>query len=541
MAFALCGHPLEVIVDLAIDLLGVPAEHVAHQFRGDRSRGNSAIPGLDRDAGAPCENVFEVQRTLVSRRVDNLGLDVVVGAGEGRGEGGSLADELEQFIRHHAVAVEQVFDAHLMHVEHAGDLGPTVPRGLVALGPDQADVLGDAGGDLPVERCNRFIDCILRHDAVGGPLAAGHDDETRNAVRDDVLARQFRGLVGLARQQRTQARVHALDVIARERNGEHLVDVIENVVDVRGGRGRMRLVEVPVGVGRADDPVPAPRDHEEHALLRAQQHAHFRLEAIPRNDEVHALRRPNLELAALAHHRLGVIRPYTGCVHDLLGADLKTFTRLDVVRLHADDALTDLEETLHPDAAGNVSAIEGCRPREGGNVTCVIHLGVVVGDAADERVIREARNRSHNLRPGEMTVVRNARRPPAGVAQDVIEQHAGADVEALEHALLERIEKTHRLDEMRCESLQQQPALLERLAHEAEVELFEVPDAAVHELGRPARGSARPVPGLDHADAQPSGHGVECAAGSDDSPTNDEDVELLLLQRGYGFAALIRT
>src|SRR3546814_2091575 len=47
---------------------------------------------------------------------------------------------------------------------------------------------------------------------------------------------------------------------------------------------------------------------------------------------------------------------------------------------------------------------------------------------------------------------------------------------------------------------QQQAALHEGLPHEAEVQLLEIPDAAVHELGRPARRAAAPIPRLDHAD-----------------------------------------
>ena len=70
-----------------------------------------------------------------------------------------------------------------------------------------------------VEGGDGLVDGVLGHDAVGRPLAAGDDDEAGHRVRDDVLARQLRGLVGLAREQRAETGVDALDVVAGQRHG----------------------------------------------------------------------------------------------------------------------------------------------------------------------------------------------------------------------------------------------------------------------------------------------------------------------------------
>jgi hypothetical protein len=314
--------------------------------------------------------------------------------------------------------------------------------------------------------------------------------------------------------------------------------VLEDVVDVgRSGR-RVRLVETPIGVGRADEPVTAPRDDEEHALLGAQQQPELRLKAVARHDEVHALRGAHLELAALTDHRLGVVGPDAGRVDDLAGANVESLARLEVVGVHTDDALADLDEALDPHTRGDVGTIERGRAREVGDVAGVIDLRVVVGETADEGARVERGHGAQHLPLGEVAVVWNPGRATAGVAEEVVEQHARANVDALEDRLGQRVEKTHRLDQVRRDALQQQPPLDERLANEPKVELFKIADAAVHQLGRPARGAARPVPRLDHADAEAARDRVERAAGTDDAATDHENVERCGAQGGEGELAL---
>ena len=88
------------------------------------------------------------------------------------------------------------------------------------------------------------------------------------------------------------------------------------------------LSSVPVGVGGADDPVPAPRDDEQHALLGAQDQPGRGLDPVARHDQVDALGRADVELPALADQRLGVVGPHAGRVDHLLGADLVDLGRV---------------------------------------------------------------------------------------------------------------------------------------------------------------------------------------------------------------------
>ena len=84
----------------------------------------------------------------------------------------------------------------------------------------------------PLQPVHRLVDRVLGHHPVGRVLAAGDDDQPGDRVRDRVLAGQLRGRRGLARQQRAQAGVDALDVGAGQRDLQHRVDVLEQVVDV---------------------------------------------------------------------------------------------------------------------------------------------------------------------------------------------------------------------------------------------------------------------------------------------------------------------
>src|SRR5436309_2949540 len=82
-----------------------------------------------------------------------------------------------------------------------------------------------------------------------------------------------------------------------------------------------------------------------------------------------------------------------------------------------------------------------------------------------------------------------------------------------------------------------QRALEQRLAHEPQVEVLEVAEAAVHELGGAAGGARRVVVALDERDAIPARGGVERDPGAGDPPSDDHEVELLRLQRGEGVVA----
>ena len=129
-------------------------------------------------------------------------------------------------------------------------------------------------------------------------------------------------------------------------------------------------------------------------------------------------------------------------------------------------------------------------------------------------------------------------RQPRAAAELVVEQQAGADVGALPDPLGERVAGTAPGDEVRRDHVQQQAALAQRLAHEAELQLLEVAQAAVDQLARARRRAGGEVARLDQRHRQTARGGVERAARPRHPAADDEHVERLLAHPGERGLAL---
>jgi ElaB/YqjD/DUF883 family membrane-anchored ribosome-binding protein len=93
---------------------------------------------------------------------------------------------------------------------------------------------------------------------------------------------------------------------------------------------------------------------------------------------------------------------------------------------------------------------------------------------------------------------------------------------------------------VRRDHVQQQPALAQRLAHEAELLLLEVAQPAVDQLARARRRAGREVTRLDQRHRQTARGGVERAARAGRPAADDEHVEGLLAHPGERGLALLR-
>ena len=291
-----------------------------------------------------------------------------------------------------------------------------------------------------------------------------------------------------------------------------------------------------VGVRRADDPVAAPRDHEQHARLRAQDQPAVELDAVARDDEVHALRCAHLELAALADHVLHVVRPHAGGVDDHPRPDVQLAAAVLVANSDTGHMLALAQKAHHRRVGRHGGAKLRGRARHGQGVTGVINLRVVILDRADERIRPQRRRELQRRTLGQVAMARQ----PVVATERVVEHHPRADVGALP-ALAQGEQEGDGDHEVGSERVEEQRALAQRLADEPEVALLEVAQPAVDELARATRRARGEVARLHERDRQAAGHRVERAAGARRAGADDDDVEDLAGRSLKGGAALVGT
>ena len=342
-------------------------------------------------------------------------------------------------------------------------------------------------------------------------------------------------------QQRPQPRVYALDVLAGQWRGEHLVRVVEQVVDVARTGGRVSLVQRPVGVGRSEDPVTPPGNHQQHGLLGAQDHARRGLQPVARHHQMDAFGRSHVDLPARVGQALRVVGPDSGRVDDLLGAHRQLAPGLQVDHPRTGHPLALPFETGDRHSVGGESPVGHRRAHQHHGVPRVVDLGVPVLHGPGQRGLLQAGRLPQRPTTAQVAVVGQ----PAGLvahrAHGVVEHDAGADVRALPQVMLQWVQERHRAHEVRRQALQQQATLAHRLTHQPEVEHLQVPNAAVDQLAGPAGGAASPVALIDDRGRQPARDGIQGRPGADDAAAHDQDVQLVRARHlGHRLGACLR-
>jgi hypothetical protein len=106
----------------------------------------------------------------------------------------------------------------------------------------------------------------------------------------------------------------------------------------------------------------------------------------------------------------------------------------------------------------------------------------------------------------------------------IVEEKADADHPGRAQRFLMRQHEAQRPDDMR-RTFQQHLALAQRLAHQAELVIFQIAQATMDQLGAGGRGGAGEIVLLDHQDLEPAAGGVARNADAVDAAANDQEIE----------------
>ena len=523
------GDEVLVRADLTGDALSIPAQLGGHEGRDLLGRRDAAVADLGGQARAALDDVVQVDDALGPGRVDDLGAQVARRLGERDAQGRVAVDQVEHVAQHGAVAEQEPVHAGLVQAVVGGDAVRLRLDLRVAEAAEHGDVLGEAGTGR-VGLAHHEVHDVLGHGPVRGPLAAGHGGEAGGHLGDGVLTGDLGGgAVGAGDrlQQRPQAGVRGDHVVTREVLLQHRVGVLEDVVDVVRGGGRMGHVLRPRGVRGADHPVLVPRDEEQHGLLRLGDHAGGGVgaDALARDGDVGALGGEHLEAAVGLGQLLLLLGPHApgqddgARVHvELLAGGLLA----DTHALHT--AVVAAQVAGDGGVVGGHGAVVHGGAHEHHGQAGVVELGVGVLHRADDLLVVEGgEGRGHGA-AAEMAV-RAHRAAAAERLHGVVHGDAGADEAAVDHLVEEREDEAQGAHQVGRGLGEQQVALTQRLVHQLDVQHLEVAQATVHEAGGAGRGPGGPVAGLDDAHVEAAGGRVERGAHAGGAAAHDQDVE----------------
>ena len=215
--------------------------------------------------------------------------------------------------------------------------------------------------------------------------------------------------------------VHALHVMSRGHSSTARnlqFELAQHVVDIGPGRRRVGLVQRPVRVGRPDDPVPPPRDDEQHADRRPHDDPGRGMDPVPRHHQVHPLGRPDVDGAAAAwtssppgsrprsRSPLAVASRRSAAPGSPPPVPRSSRIRRPGPR---GKPLAFPQEPRHLSTGGDLRAVAGRRPHHRHHVPGVVHLSVPVHQPPRQRRPLQRRRQPQRTPAGQLPVTGQAR------------------------------------------------------------------------------------------------------------------------------------
>ena len=303
-----------------------------------------------------------------------------------------------------------------------------------------------------------------------------------------------------------------------------------------------RSVGVVLVVGGADQRRPQPRQREDRApAARRDDRPGRERERRVGEGDVAAARRADARHLGLVVQLAGPqpVGPHAGGVDHVVGAHLEALAAERVAHADAARAPALVEQVGDLQAAGAHRAEALGLAQHGQHEPAVVGLAVVEEVARGGRAARQRRQALDDLVAADHAMALGlpvAVLAPAPAGHRVVEVEAHADHAVGPRAVEGGHDEGQRADEVRRE-LDHQLALEQRLAHEREIEVLQVAQAAVDELARAPRRARGVVGLLDQRHRVAARGGVERHAGAGDPAPDDHHVEALAAQRGDGVGA----
>ena len=233
--------------------------------------------------------------------------------------------------------------------------------------------------------------------------------------------------------------VGARDVLGDDVGREERVDRLEQVGDVLVGRAHVLDVALVVVVGRADQRLAEPRQHEDPAPARRRDdRADVHRQALAREDDVRAAAGPDHRHLGLVVQLVGAdaVRPHAGGVDDGLGPDRERLARVGVADLGAARATALLEQPGDLEPVGEHRAEALGLAEHGQHEPHVVGLAVVEEVAAAGLAVGQRGQQLDDLVAADHAV---ARRAPVLLAVLV----AVADAPAAERRAPQAVDRHH--------------------------------------------------------------------------------------------------